>query len=775
MNQFDNISAEEPEYVIKHLPYHLAKGCRADKLYDILIDFEFLNFKVSTIEPQSIIEDFDLALQEKINLVEYKRTILKIINDAIKLSANTLVDDVEQFSAQLWGRLQEYDLRDIQGFLEEAKQSKQKPWLRPLRASLTKPGGNLVRTLTGHKDNVQRVKLTSDGKYIISYAADDCKVWDIESGIEIIDLKEKTEILTTHSPNLGDYLEDSVSRSVITKDYQSLIAGMENGDIQVWDLKSKNCRFIFPGHKIKKKDGEDYKPCVLSLAVSPDGGVLAAGYEDGTVKSWNLITNEIIHSFHHAYYVGGIAITPDGKTIVSACDDETLKVWDLSSKKEVFTLTGHTSLVRSVVITPDGKQAISASADDDLKVWDLVTGKEILTLSGHSGWVADVAITPDGKRVVSASWDDTVKIWDLSVAGGYHLDTPHGSSVHSLLASSDGQQIISASTEDGKIKVWNTMGSEILSFSAEKHFVSEIALFPDDQHLLTGSGTIMGPSGWKKSNNSLKIWDLATGTELLTLIGHSQEIRTIAISPDGKKILSGGRDNTVRLWDVATGKELFRLSNHTKMINSVIFTPNGQKAISASGDETIKVWNLESGKELFTLFDDDWENGWVDTVILIPNSHKIISSHNHNYEILKIWDFETGEKLLTLTGKNDSVSSLLVTQDGKRAISGSRDGRISIWDLSLGEKLNTLSGHNSQIYSLALFPDDQHLVSTAGDNTIKIWSLCEEKIIATFIAESAMICCLVILEEMLIITGDWTGNVHFLKLEGMDSISSKNP
>lgn len=108
------------------------------------------------------------------------------------------------------------------------------------------------------------------------------------------------------------------------------------------------------------------------------------------------------------------------------------------------------------------------------------------------------------------------------------------------------------------------MGSEILSFSAEKHFVSEIALFPDDQQLLTASGTIMGPSGWKQSNNSLKIWDLATGTELLTLIGHSQEIRTIAISPDGKKILSGARDNTVRLWDVATGKELFRLSNHTK-------------------------------------------------------------------------------------------------------------------------------------------------------------------------------------------------------------------
>ena len=203
------------------------------------------------------------------------------------------------------------------------------------------------------------------------------------------------------------------------------------------------------------------------------------------------------------------------------------------------------------------------------------------------------------------------------------------------------------------------------------------------------------------------------------------------------------------------------------MINEVIFTPDGTKGISASGDETLKVWDLVRGTELFSLFDNDWNNGWVKHISLIPNSHKVISSHDHNYEILKVWDFETGEKLLTLSGNNDSASSLLVTKDGEKAISGSRDGTISIWDLTCGEKLKTFSDHDRDIYSLALLPDGQHFVSTAGDNTIKIWNLSKEKAIATFIAESPMSCCVVLPEEMLIVAGDWTGNVHFLKLENI--------
>lgn len=181
MNQFDNISAEDREYVL-NLPYHLSKASMAEDLYDVLIEFEFLDFKVSAINPQSIIEDFNLALDEKVRLLGYKKDNLKLINDAIKLSANILINDVSQFSAQLWGRLQEFDLPEIQEILNAARQSKRGSWLRPLKPSLTKPGGNLVRTFTDHQDCVEHVSITPDGKHVISSGRSyQLKIWDIET------------------------------------------------------------------------------------------------------------------------------------------------------------------------------------------------------------------------------------------------------------------------------------------------------------------------------------------------------------------------------------------------------------------------------------------------------------------------------------------------------------------------------------------------------------------------------------------------------------------
>lgn len=790
VSKFEDTVFEDEEYVL-NLPYHLVQAGMTDDLFDILIEFEFLDFKISAINPQSIIEDFNLALQEKIEILEYKKDILKLINDAIKLSANILINDVSQFSAQLWGRLQEFDLPEIQEILNAARQSKEISWLRPLKPSLTKPGGNLVRTFTEHNDCVEHVSVTPDGKHIISCSRSyQLKIWDIEtvevgysltnfsvdalfsinnskfaiagsslksieagspdSIIKIIDWKNNNDILTISDAG-------KVRSLAITRDCKNLISGMEDGNIQIWDLESNNCIFTFSGHEAQ----------VGAIVITPDNKIFVSAADDGLVKVWDLYTKEEICTFSgHGHVVRGLAITPDGNQVVSASDDDTLKVWDLASKRERLTLFGHTSLVRSVVITPDGKCAISASADDDLKVWDLVDGRELLTLSGHAGWIADLAITPDGRQIVSASWDKTVKIWDIDVAGEKRFKTPHGSSAHSLLITPDSQRIISASTEDGKIIVWNTMGSEVLSFSANKHFVSRIALFSDGRNLLSAAGTIFGPGSWYQSDNALKIWDLKTGTELLSLLGHSQEIRTIAISPDERRILSGSRDKTVRLWDIAAGKEIFILNSHKEMIDQVVFSANGKKGISVSGDGMIKVWNLVNGEELFTLFGnlgDDWKNFRVDNIIF---KHREFSSHNCYFELLEIWDSKTEEKLSTLT-KNNSLSSLLITEDGKKAISGSKDGIISVWDLEIGKISNIFSGHNGEIYSLFFFPDGQYLASTAEDNSIKIWKLSKNKAIATFIAESPIGSYVVAPKEMLIVAGDWTGNVHFLKLENM--------
>ena len=107
------------------------------------------------------------------------------------------------------------------------------------------------------------------------------------------------------------------------------------------------------------------------------------------------------------------SVSADGKRAISVSSDRMLKVWNLESRRELFTLSGHSSWVRACGMSADGKRAVSGSEDNTLKVWDLESGHELFTLSGHSSSVMGCGLSADGKRAISGSEDKTLKVWDL--------------------------------------------------------------------------------------------------------------------------------------------------------------------------------------------------------------------------------------------------------------------------------------------------------------------------------------------------------------------------
>ncbi|PHS06667.1 MAG: hypothetical protein COA78_14100 [Blastopirellula sp.] len=280
--------------------------------------------------------------------------------------------------------------------------------------------------------------------------------------------------------------------------------------------------------------------------------------------------------------------------------------------------------------------------------------------------------------------------------------------IMSIAFSPDGSRLASGSYHD-TIKLWDVQtGSELKTLTGHTGLIStieSIAFSPDGSRLASGS-----------RDKTIKLWDVQTGSELKTLTGHTSQVASIAFSPDGSRLASGSYDKTIKLWDVQTGSELKTLTGHTQYITSIAFSPDGSRLASGSYDEMIKLWDVQTGSELKTL---TGHTGRVTSIAFSPDGKRIASGSWDS--TIKFWDTQTGSELKTLTGHIQFITSIAFSPDGSRLASGSKDETIKLWDVQTGSELKTLTGHTGRVTSIAFSPDGSRLASGSEDKTIKLW------------------------------------------------------
>jgi WD40 repeat protein len=561
--------------------------------------------------------------------------------------------------------------------------------------------GECLRVLEGHTNMVVSVSITPDGKRAASGSWDETlRVWDLESG-------ECLRVLEGHT-----YIT-SVS---ITPDGKKAVSTSINNTLRVWDLESGECLETFEGHTAP----------VESVRITPDGKRAVSGSWDNTLRVWDIESGECLgtfegyaSSFETPESTGVVSITPDGKRAVSVSSmDALVRVWDLESSGCIKTLRGSSAGGRSVSITPDGKRAISGSGahfDKTLLVWNLESGECLGTLEGHTDDVLSVSITPDGKRAVSGGMDNTLKMWNLEsgeylgVLEGHHLDN-----VKSVSITPNGKRAVSGSVH-GTLKVWDLESGECLGTLEGYTSVESVCITPDGKRAVSGS-----------RDKTLRLWDLESGECLRVLEGHTGEVKSVNITPDEKRIVSTSVDKTLKVWDLESGECLGTLEGHASSVESVSITPDGKRAVSRGGsydeseDNTLRVWDLESGECLKVLAG---HTRWVTSVAITPDGKRAVSASV--CETLKVWDLESGKCLKVLDGHRDWVNSVVITPDGKRAVSASFDKTLKVWDLESGECLGTLEGHTDDVPSVSVTPDGKRAVSgsVSEDNTLRVWDL----------------------------------------------------
>ena len=258
--------------------------------------------------------------------------------------------------------------------------------------------------------------------------------------------------------------------------------------------------------------------------------------------------------------------------------------------------------------------------------------------------------------------------------------------------------------------------------------VDAVAVSPDGRRILSGGGYAL--SYGKIDDNKLRLWETATGKQIgAPFEGHESLVTSVAFSVDGSRIVSGSADRTVRLWDPKSGKAIGApLEGHESAVTSVAFSPDGMRIVSGSEDDTLRLWDVESGKVTGTPLEGHATS--VTSVAFNSDGTRIVSGSLDRS--VRSWDGRTGEAMSELIAAELPVSSMALSPDDSRIVSavyspgGSGDvftpATLQIWDATTGQRIGApLEGHTNPVRTIAFSPDGSRILSGSEDHTMRLW------------------------------------------------------
>ena len=284
----------------------------------------------------------------------------------------------------------------------------------------------------------------------------------------------------------------------------------------------------------------------------------------------------------------------------------------------------------------------------------------------------------------------------------------HGETVRAVAVAPDGSWLVSAGQDD-TVRIWDAAtGGERATLSGQTDLVVAVAIAPDGTWLATGS-----------VNRTVQLWDAATGRELATLTGHTDSVEAVAIAADGTWLASAGQDGTVRIWDAATGRELAILTGHTDSVEAVVIAPDGTWLATGSRDRTLRIWYAATGRERATLTS---HTSLVMALAAAPDSSWLATGGGMDGTV-RIWDAVTGQERATWVAHTGGVRAVAVGPDGTWLATGDEEGMIRIWDVATGQERAIFVGHTHFVEAIAVAPDGTWLATGSQDGTVRIWDV----------------------------------------------------
>lgn len=451
----------------------------------------------------------------------------------------------------------------------------------------------------------------------------------------------------------------------------------------------------------------------LELAFDARGERIAAAMSGALVRLWSVTSGDSIAAFTGYVTrrpVPAIAFLRTGELISGSWDNH-LRIWNLATGETVRTLgPGYGGRVSQrwseVVVDPKGRYVAASGSDGQVHRWSTSDWTE-QAAPGHDGDVPALAVSPDGELLATGSIDQTVRIWRAADLTPVATWLGHQGTVQAVSFRADGRSLVSVG-DDGALKEWSLDAVRRTVFTQE---TSSYAIAWLDSTHRVAAGTHTG---------HLLVYDRRDGRMLHEIAAHGVPIIGLAVSQDGRRLVTHPQEGAVRIWN---GADLTPVRNigdtaRTSRVLSMALTPDGMRIVVAMGDRSLRLWDVEAGVELRRLVGDS--SRAPRSVALGVDGRTVFVGWSNGSA--STWHLETGAVGATLPGSGGPIVAMAVDPRTGVVAMGTDRGEMTLWDGRSPTPRARWHGHDGTISSIAVSHTDGRVASAGFDMILRLWS-----------------------------------------------------
>ncbi|MFF7018183.1 TIR domain-containing protein [Streptomyces sp. CS065A] len=488
-------------------------------------------------------------------------------------------------------------------------------------------------------------------------------------------------------------------------DGELLAAGSQDGSVLICAPENGEALRVLHGHTDRV------------YAVRFRDSVLATGSADGTVRLWDPVSGRCRATLLvHPDGVWPITLNPAGTVLATGDGDGVVRLWDTATGERLHTFPGHTVLVYTTVFSPDGRTLATGDRSGTVRLWDTVTGELLASLPEHDGSVFRVRFSPDGSLLATADEGvgdrGTVRIWRAGDQRLLHELRGHSGRVYTLDFHPGGDLLASGDT-DGGVRLWNPRtglpGPPLEQGSGGVYQT----VFATDGRLLAAC----------HSTGAVRLWQLSENhggyeavSERLQPTPHQGSAWSCRFRPEDTQLVTAGDDGVVQIWDAATGQGKPILRGHGRRVNAVSFDASGSRLASAGSDGIVRLWDVRTGRRLHELVG---RGDRLTSAVFSPVGTVLATAGSTGHVYL--WDAEGGTFLRELDVETDRTWAEAFSADGEQIATANDDDSVSLWRRATGSHDLHLDGHEGRVRSVAFAEDGASVATGCDDGRVRIW------------------------------------------------------